>query len=329
MARRAGVSPASVSRVLNNVGPTSSALRGAVRRAVDEIGYTPRRSRPPKVPPLLAVITPDLLNPYFNEIIREMEERARTAGLVISVMEALAGIQAAGTVADWVRAQRARGAVVFGGAMSGDEVRCLASASDAPVVAINQAMPGRDVLCINIDYVQAMQQATAHLLELGHMRIAFVTGSPYSATSAEKIRGIRQALSQRGLSLRDEDVLHGAATVDWGFQAMSSLLSRPAGERPTAVIGACDIIALGVLHAVRSCQLSVPRDVSVIGFDDIAMACHANPPLTTISPPKQQMGRLAIDLILRSPAEGSSAVSSFIMLESPLVVRESTARIAG
>ena len=329
VARRAGVSPASVSRGLNNVGPTSGAMRDAVRRAASEIGYLPRRPRASSLRRLLAVITPDLLNPYFNEIIRGIEERATTTGLVTSVMEALPGMHIAETAAEWVRAQKARGAIVFGGVLSGEEVRCLASASDVPVVAINQVMAAdRDVLCINIDYVQAMHQATAHLLELGHRRIAFVTSSAHSATSAEKMRGIRQALSQRGLSLLEEDVLPGAATVDWGFQAMSSLLSRPAGERPTAVIGACDLIALGVLHAVRSWQLSVPRDVSVIGFDDIAMACHANPPLTTISPPKQKMGRLAIDLILRSPAEGPSAVSSFIMLESPLVVRESTARVA-
>jgi DNA-binding LacI/PurR family transcriptional regulator len=92
------------------------------------------------------------------------------------------------------------------------------------------------------------------------------------------------------------------------------------------VIGSCDVTALGVLHAVRSAQLSVPRDVSVIGFDDIAMACHANPPLTTISPPKAAMGRLAVDLILRGSEDHAPAVSSFTMLESPLIVRESTAR---
>ena len=144
----------------------------------------------------------------------------------------------------------------------------------------------------------------------------------------EKARGVRQAMAQRGLGLRDEDLLAGDATVEWGFQAMSSLLGRPAAERPTAVIGSCDLIAFGVLHAVRSAQLSVPRDISVVGFDDIAMACHANPPLTTISPPKAGIGRLAVDLILRGAEEKPPAVSSFIMLESPLIVRESTARVA-
>ncbi len=326
VARRAGVSPASVSRVLNNVGPTSQALRAAVQRAVEEVGYVPRRARPSGARPVIAVLTPDLLNPYFSEVIRGIEERAWAAGLLTSVMEVLPGLNAVEATAEWVRAQKVRGSVVFGGMLSDDEVRDFAASRSCPLIAINQVVDDRRVLCINIDYAAATQQAANHLLELGHRRVAFITSSG-TASSLEKARGVRQAMAQRGLSLRDEDILAGAATVEWGFQAMSSLLGRPALERPTAVIGSCDLIAFGVLHAVRSAQLSVPRDISVIGFDDIAMACHANPPLTTISPPKAGIGRLAVDLILRG-VEDKPPVSSFIMLESPLIVRESTARVA-
>ena len=328
VARHAGVSPASVSRVLNGVGPTSSALRDAVRKAAEEVGYVPRRARPSGARPVVAVLTPDLLNPYFNEIVRGIEERAWTAGLVTSVMEVLRGPDTADAAAEWLHSERVRGTVVFGGIFTNDELRAFAASRSDPLVAINQVIEDKEILCINIDYATAMQQATAHLLELGHRRIVFVAGSEHSATSLAKVKGIRQAMALRGLELSDNDILHGAGTVEWGFQAMSSLLARPPETRPTAVMGACDLIALGVLHAVRSGQLSVPRDVSVVGFDDIAMACHANPPLTTISAPKPSMGRLAVDLILRGGEAGPPALSSFIMLESPLIVRESTARVA-
>ncbi len=328
VAHRAGVSPASVSRVLNGVGPTSTALRDAVRKASEELGYVPRRSRPSGARPVVAVLTPDLLNPYFNEIIRGIEERAWIAGLVTSVMEVAGSPDAGGAAAEWLSSERVRGTVVFGGIFSNEELKAFAASRTDPLVAINQVIEDRDILCINIDYATAMQQATTHLLELGHRRIVFV-GSESSLTSEAKVRGIRQAMALRGLELADEDILHGAGTVEWGFQATSALLARPPEKRPTAVIGASDLIALGVLHAVRSGQLSVPRDVSVVGFDDIAMACHANPPLTTISAPKPNMGRLAVDLILRGGDAKPLALSSFIMLESPLVVRESTARVAG
>jgi DNA-binding LacI/PurR family transcriptional regulator len=329
VARLAGVSPASVSRVLNGVGPTSLALREAVRKAAEELGYVPRRSRPSGARPIAAVLTPDLLNPYFNEIIRGIEERAWTAGLVTSVMEVLAGRDAGGAAAEWLRSERVRGTVVFGGIFTNDELRAFAASRTDPLVAINQVIDDGEILCINIDYATAMHQATTHLLELGHRRIVFVAGSESSLTSQAKVRGIRQAMAQRGLELADQDILHGPGTVEWGFQAMSSLLARPPARRPTAVMGASDLIALGVLHAVRSGQLSVPRDVSVVGFDDIAMACHANPPLTTVSAPKPNMGRLAVDLILRGADAQPPALSSVIMLESPLIVRESTARVAG
>ncbi len=327
VARRAGVSPASVSRVLNNVGPTSAILRAAVQRAVEDVGYVPRRARPAGARPVVAVLTPDLLNPYFNEVTRGIEERAWAAGLVTSIMEVLPGPKAAEAAAEWVRAEKVRGSVIFGGILSNDELRSLAVSRTGRLIAINQAVDDSRVLCINIDYVAATQQAANHLMELGHRRIAFVTSSG-TASSQEKARGVAQAMAQRSLCLRDEDILAGSATVEWGFQAMSSLLSRPAAERPTAVIGSCDLIAFGILHAVRTAQLSVPRDISVIGFDDIAMACHANPPLTTISPPKARMGRLAVDLVLRDATDKPPAVSTFIMLESPLVVRESTSRVA-
>ena len=238
----------------------------------------------------------------------------------------LAGPGAPQAAVEWIRPEKARGAVLFGGILSNDQLREFAASRGTPVVAVNQVTEDRDVLCINVDYDMAMQQVATHLVDLGHRRIALVTsGAP---ASKEKVRGLRQALVMRGLELCDQDVLTGgSATVEWGFQAMSSLLARPVSERPTAVVGACDLIALGVLHAVRCGQLSVPRDISVVGFDDIAMACHANPPLTTISPPKPNMGRLAVELILRSDEGKPPAVSRFIMLESPLIVRESTARV--
>ena len=167
VARRAGVSPASVSRVLNNVGPTSAALRSAVQRAVEEIGYVPRRARPAGARPLVAVLTPDLLNPYFNEVIRGIGERAWAAGLVTSVMEVLPGLKAAEAAAEWVRVEKVRGSVVFGGILDNDELRGFAVSRTGTLIAINQAVEDSQVLCINIDYAAATQQAANHLMRAG------------------------------------------------------------------------------------------------------------------------------------------------------------------
>ncbi len=323
VARKAGVSAASVSRVLNNVGPVSERLRSRVQAAVEALGYGPQYAGVPETARLLAVVAHDLRNPYFCEVITGIEERAAAfdlAPFIIDLQGGHARWDAAGSAA---AAPGCKGSVFLGTGVEERELAQLAGQTGLPVVAINQSVRHPAVRTINLDYVKATYTAAQHLLGLGHRRIAFLGGSPSSPVSLEKVRGARQALAEAGLELPAADVIYGAATVEWGFQAMNTLLSRPAGDRPTAVLCACDLVALGVLHALRSAQLSVPGDVSVVGFDDIDMACHSNPPLTTISPPKYDMGRRAVELLLAADPH-AAAITEYVMIESPLVVREST-----
>jgi len=123
-----------------------------------------------------------------------------------------------------------------------------------------------------------------------------------------------------GTAILVEDIPNtGCISNSYGFYS----LTLPEGERPTGIVCECDLVALGVLHAVRSSGLSIPQDISVIGFDDIDMACHANPPLTTVSPPKREMGRLAVELLFHNDSTLEN-ISDYTMIESPLVVRDST-----
>jgi LacI family transcriptional regulator len=323
VARKAGVSAASVSRVLNRVNPTSERLRGRVQAAVDELGYVPKNAQGPEPGKLLCVIAYDLRNPYFCEIITGIQDRAAVFGLTPMIVDLQGGH------AGWesVRAAAAgigcKGHLFLGTGVAEHDLAAFAEQAGTPVVAVNQAIRHPSIRTINIDYVKATGAATQHLLRLGHRRIGFLGGSPSSPVSVEKVRGVQMALAEAGLELPPANVIYGAATVEWGFQAMNSLLARPPEARPTAILCACDLIALGVLHALRSAQLSVPGDVSVVGFDDIDMACHSNPPLTTISPPKYDMGRTAVDQVLARDPQ-SSTITEYVMIESPLVVREST-----
>jgi len=323
VARKAGVSAASVSRVLNRVSPTSERLRRQVQAAVEELGYVPKRG--PQAPParLLAVIAHDLRNPYFCEILTGIEERAAALELTPLVLDLQGGHAAWEGARAAAAALGSRGYVFLGTALEERELVEVARQSGLPVVAVNQSVRHPAVRTINIDYVKATWTATQHLLGLGHRRVGFLGGNPSSPVSVDKVRGVAQALSEAGLELPAANVIYGTAAVEWGFQAMNTFLARPRELRPTAVLCACDLVALGVLHALRSAQLSVPGDLSVVGFDDIGMACHANPPLTTVSPPKYDMGRKAVDLLLARDLR-SSPITEYVMIESPLVVREST-----
>ncbi len=165
-----------------------------------------------------------------------------------------------------------------------------------------------------------------YLLSLGHRRIAYIGGPVSSESSQNRHRGIELALAGAGLSLRPDWRLAAFPNSEGGFQAMSNLLATSAAEPPTAVLAYNDLMALGVLHAIRNQGLRVPEDISVIGFDDIPMAAYANPPLTTISQPKYRMGRLAVQLLRTMRRTDQMPNEGQVLLESPLMIRESTAR---
>lgn len=298
-------------------------MRAAVEKAVSELGYIPKKPFPQTAKKTLVVFIPDLLNPYYNETAVGIEERAYEYGLVTTLVDVNRLDQELASVQSWLGTMSVMGCVVFGGVFSDAALVGFARQVPYPVVVINQTVSDTALKTITLDYAKATYQATQHLLQLGHRDIVFLGGSRGSATTEGKVDGIVKATRDAGVVLRDGWIFPGAATIEWGFQAMTSLLSRPGGHTATAAVCSCDLVAFGALHAVRSAGLNVPRDLSVVGFDDIAVACHANPPLTTIAPPKHDMGRRAVELLISTV--GPDPIKNYVMLESPLIVRESTA----
>jgi LacI family transcriptional regulator len=180
-----------------------------------------------------------------------------------------------------------------------------------------------------VDLETGTYRAARHLLDMQHTRIAFLPGPAASETSQARRRGIVSALNEAGLDLRAEWTPSSFPDVNGGFQAMSALLTLSAEQRPTAVITHNDLMALGALHAIRSRHLRVPEDISVIGIDNIHMAAHANPPLTTLAPPKHRMGRLAMQLLKRMIEGKPPPEPGYTLVECPLIVRESTGPAPG
>jgi DNA-binding LacI/PurR family transcriptional regulator len=192
------------------------------------------------------------------------------------------------------------------------------------MVLLNHSIRHPEIPCVIADSESAAYHAARHLLSLNHARIAFIAGPSAAEAAAARRRGVERALAEAGLVLPAEWSVSSLPNVNGGFLAMSALLALPRDRRPTAVIVYNDIMALGALHAARAQRLRVPEDVSVVGFDDIAMAAHANPPLTTIAQPKYRMGRVAMQL-LRSMMQGNASPGEgYTLMESPLIVREST-----
>jgi LacI family transcriptional regulator len=325
VARRAGVSPSTVSRVLNNTAPVSEDVRKQVLRASAELGYhhVPHRSLKSHPISSIALLIPDILNPFFAEIVRGVQDESADEYMPL-LMDTAEDLQREKQFFRLLQAQPVRGVIVGGSRIAAEELAVTISHQKIPMVVLNRPIKYPHVACLMVDFEIATYRAVCHLLNLNHTRIAYLAGPSLSEASQARQRGVIRALAEAGLDFPTELCPVSFPGVDGGFQAMSALLALPAGERPTAVLAYNDLMALGALHAVRALHLHVPEDISVIGIDDISMAAHTNPPLTTIAQPKYRMGRLAMR-ILRQMMEGQSpSEEGYTLMESPLIVREST-----
>ncbi len=330
VAEKSGVSPSTVSRVINSSQNVSEEIRRRVLAVTEELGYVRlRKARQKKQYNVILVLIINSLNPYFHEMIVGIRERAALLGdSIVSVLDMDGFFE--GRDFDWfigyLRRESAKGLIVFSSALSDPQIRAVRRLIDQPIVLVDHWIDEPGVFTVKIDYVTAMSQVALHLLKLNHTRIAHLVGRPGLSSTREKREGIELGVRQFGREIALEHYSTDSPGVEWAFQTTMNLLSLPGEKRPTAILCDSDMLALGALHAARSRQMHVPADVSVTGFDDIKMAIHANPPLTTVSPPKREMGRIAIEMI--AGIRNTNEQKIYTALESPLIVRDSTAPIA-
>jgi len=332
VAHHAGVSPATVSRVINNSAPVSDVIRSKVILSAETLGYdlTPSKPANGTATRTVAVIVADLLNPFFPELIRGVDLEARRDGTSLLLYDTAEDTQPEEHMLRMVSSRNLDGVIVAGSRFAMDELINHCKRSFIPLVVINRSTQcGTEVACIRLDFEKAVYHAARHLLSLGHTRIGYIAGPEATEMSIVRRKGLEDALEEVGLSLRPEWMVSGFPNVAGGFQAMSALLTQPEGDRPTAVQTYNDLMALGALKAIRAHNLRVPEDISVVGFDDIALAAHANPPLTTVEQPKAYMGSLAMRTLRELMGHRLGMSSGFTLLESRLIVRETTGPVKG
>lgn len=327
VAQRAGVSPATVSRVLNNTAPVRDGVRARVLAAINELGYAHTLGRGARrvVDSAIALLIPDILNPFFAEMMRGIQDEATLFGYMPILYDSTEDPQREQQLLRMFCNQPLRGIILGGSRLGSADLTSFCQQSTMPMILLNRTVRHSRVACILSDMEGGAWRAARHLLDLNHTRIAYLSGPYKSEQSQARRRGVERALAEVGLTLRPEWCPASNPNVDGGFQTMSALLALPTTERPSAVIAYNDMMALGVLHAIRAHRLRVPEDISVIGTDDIAIAAHANPPLTTISQPKYRMGRMAVQVLQRMIQGRPPPEDGYTLLETALIVRESTA----
>lgn len=322
IAREAGVSVPTVSRVVNGRSDVSPKTRERVEELLRRHGYRRRTSRSHDRANLIDLVFNDLDSPWAVEIIRGVEDVAHTNGVgtVVSAIH-----QRTASARQWLQNLRARatdGVILVTSALT-PQFQTELRRFDVPTVVVDPAGgPPVDIPTIGATNWAGGLSATDHLIALGHRRIGFIAGPKHLLCSRARLDGFRAGLEAAEIPSRPEYIRTGDFYHESGYRACEELLDLP--TPPTAIFAASDQMAFGVYEAVRRRGLRVPDDVSVVGFDDLPEARWSSPPLTTVRQPLAEMGLLAAKTVLRL-AQGEGVDSPKIELATELLVRESTA----
>lgn len=323
VAARARVSVATVSRVVNrSPHRVNPATQRRVLSAVRALGYhaniiaqglKQRRTR------TVALIVPDISNPFFPAIARGIEDRAQERGYAVLLCNTYEDLARERAYLELLRKRMIDG-LIF--ATVGSNTRHLRTLrrEHLPVVLVARDVEGVPIDAVLVDNFRGEFEATSHLISLGHRRIAHIAGPPSLHVASERRRGYLRALEAAGVPQQDALIVEGDFSADGGRNAVYALLKQEAAF--TAVAAANDLMAIGAMEALRHSGMRVPDDVAVVGFDDITFASLVSPALTTVAQPKYRMGQLAMDRLL-ALMDGIGGRPKHTVLPPQLVVRES------
>lgn len=329
VARHAKVSAATVSRVLSNPERVSEATRERVNISVRETGYTinqAARSLRMRAARTILIALPDIGNPFYSTILDAVVDEAATRGYGVLVANRFAG-DPSRLLSDYFLSSRADGLLLFDGGVDTSMLQVLATNDGhVPMVVSFDELPTTEVSAVLVDNFEAAERATEHLIGLGHSKIGHVIGPSRNTQPSPRMLGFLSAMRRAKLPVPKEWMWQGTYNMESGIEAGKALLKLK--DRPTAVFAGNDEMAIGLLAALHDGGIECPRDISVIGFDDIAIAPTYRPSVTTMRQPREQIGRLVTESLI-DILEGAAAPGAprRITLRCDLIIRESTRRL--
>lgn len=336
VAARAQVSVATVSRVLNGNYPVATATRSRVERAVRELGYVANahaRALAGSATRTVGIVVSDVVDPFFAYIARGVEREATAAGRLCLIAATQGDPRRELALVDLLHEQRADAVVLVGGAppdagythQMARRAEALAAGGSLLVLCGRPAL-GPGVPAARVEYANESGAAaiTEYLLAAGHRRIVYLGGPPELSTTRARLAGHRAALAARGVPAAPELVATGLFGRRFGYQRTRSLLAE--GADFTAVFAANDIVAAGAVEALTEAGRQVPRDVSVVGYDDVPISVEMRPRLTTVHVPLEEMGREAVRMALSDEDGDTNMVARrHVTVGTHIVVRDSVA----
>ena len=327
VAQRANVSVATVSRVLNQNGKVKEKTRNHVLAVLEEMEYTRERKpdiREEKKLKRILVLLPDIANPFYSIIAQGICGAARKKDYLLMLCTTERNYDVENHYIDMLRSGMADGAIIVAPLMSGSELEKLDTEKNI-VQCCEYEENINTVSHISIDNYTAGADAVQHLINIGHEKIAMISCDNGFLSTAQRENAYRDTLKKNGIEFKPQYLAKMESDYGYrtGIRSMNYLLNLK--EPPTAIFAVSDIVAIGAMQAIQKAGLSIPDDIAVIGFDDLDVASLYNPPLTTIYQPKEDIGRLATELLDKKISGIDSGYES-VFLEHELRIRKSTVK---
>ena len=320
VAKEAGVSVATVSRVLNESPSVSDKTRTKVKSVIEQLNYEPnmlgRNLRSSRSRQIL-VLSPTTVSPFYSNIISGIENAAIQQDYNMLLCTTKSTYRLESTYFEMVKKKLVDGAVVID--PSSELYEYVTANPKYPVVVCGEFAGTDQVPCVSIDNETASYKAVKHLISLGHTKIAMLSSNIHTAGFRQK--GFLRALRENGITVNEQWLLSADLGFESGQYKMRELLTMD--DRPTAVFAVSDTIAIAALKAIKDFGLRSPQDIAVIGFDNIEFSAMTNPALTTISQPMHEMGVFAAKMLLKKIQQPEYTVKNMI-LNHELIIREST-----
>lgn len=324
VAKEAGVSPATVSRILNGTAVVSAARKEAVDAAIAKLGFVPNpvaRGLAGGRTFSIGVVTQTLDSPFYGSALRGIEEKLLPLGYSPLFLSGQWDAAVEAKCIDVLRSRRVDGIIVLTGRLTDKALKNYAKA--LPIVVTGRKLTAPNLAALYCDNVEGARLATQHLIDLGHRQIAFIGGDPQHSDAVERLQGYRMALEAARIRFDPALVAEGGFYEGGGLQAVGDLLASR--KRFTAIFAANDQMAVGAALGLSRHSLRVPEDVSLIGYDDLLSSLYSKPPLSSVHQSAYELGQQAAEVLLQMLA-GETPV--FEVPAPRLVLRESCRRIA-
>lgn len=320
VAKKAGVSIATVSKVINNQ-QVGKKTKENVLKVMEELNYKPNvlaSALMGKRTSTIGFLLPDIANPFVAEMARRVEDRAHEKGYNLVICSTDFDTEKEAQYISLLNQKSVDGFILAGDFKNEDVIKRLLE-EQIPVVLLAASHPSLLVNSVRVDDFIGGYEVASHLISLGHKKMAVIGED--ATSSKERIRGFKQALRDNGINLKDEMIIIGGSSSEDGERSAANLLA--CSEPPTAIFACNDILSMGVILAARARDIRIPDDLSIVGFDNTLLSMSSDPPLTTVEQPIQDMCSQVVDLLIEE-IEGKNKTKQRIVMMPQLITRKST-----